>query len=111
MTLRETIARHASTVLNRADHFGESVTFVPASGSSVVVRAVVDRQYIEPTESTPRVGRRSAIVFLPTADLPDYPAAGDRLTLSMTLGGSATTVRITTVIDQDEGGVIVEVQS
>jgi len=111
MSLRETIARHAANVLNRADHFGESVTYAPLAGGSVSVRAVVDRREIEPTDATPRVSRLSAIVFLPTSGLPAYPQPGDRITLAITLGDSPTSCRITNVIEEDEGGVLVEVQS
>jgi hypothetical protein len=111
MTLRETIARHAANVLNRSDHFGESVTYTPNGGSPITLRAVVDRRDIEPTEATARVARHSAYVFLPTSGLTDYPQAGDRITLAITLGASATSCRVTNVIEEDEGGVMVEVQS
>ena len=111
MTLRETIARHARNVLNRADHFGEAVTYLPQAGGSIALRAVVDRRDIQPEELSPRVGRAAAYVFVPTADLTDYPQPGDRITLAITLGESASTCRITNVIEEDEGGVLVEVQS
>lgn len=111
MSLRETIARHAKDVINRADHFGESVTYVPQSGPSVALRVVIDRQNVEPMEGSTRVARLSAFVFLPTSDLPAYPQPGDRLTMVMTLGEAATTCRITNVIDEDEGGVMCEVQA
>jgi len=111
MTLRETIARHAANVLNRADHFGEEVTYLPQSGGSVSVRVVVDRRDIEGTDMSPRVARASAYVFVPTNALSSYPQAGDRITLPITLGEAASTCRVTNVLEEDEGGVLVEVQS
>ncbi len=111
MTLRETIERHAKTVLNRADHFGESVTYTPLSGPAVTVRVVVDRRDVEPMEGNIRVGRLAAIVFVPKGSLAAYPQPGDQITLPMQMGASATQARVTSVIEQDEGGCTVEVQS
>lgn len=111
MTLRETIARHAADVLNRTDHFGEVVTYTPIGGSPVSVQVVVDRRDIESAESTTRVGRLSAYVFVPKSKLASYPSPGDSITMAMTMGASASTARVTSVIEEDEGGVLVEVQS
>tara|TARA_R110000782_G_scaffold70464_1_gene141548 strand:+ start:4929 stop:5261 length:333 start_codon:yes stop_codon:yes gene_type:complete len=110
VTLRQTIARHAAGALTRADHFGEDVIVVQGEVSTTV-SAVIDRLDVEPMDSTSRIVRLTALVFLPVSNLPSTPTAGDRVTLAMRLGDAATSNRITRLVSQDEGGVLVEVQS
>jgi hypothetical protein len=108
VTLREMMARHAAGPLIRADHHGEPVT-VTQGETETVVSAVVDRLDLEPSEATTRVSRLVALVFLPRSPLPRLPQDGDTVTLAMRLGDTATAARITRVVSQDEGGVLVEV--
>lgn len=105
------MARHAAGALVRSDHHGEDVVLVRADDTEVTVAAVVDRMDIEPSDVTPRAARLMAMVFLPMATIGTAPAPGDRLRLAMRLGGTATTARITRIVTQDEGGVLVEVKS
>lgn len=112
MTLRQTIAAHASGALTRIDHFGESVVVITSDGSVLTtVKAVVHRFDVEPTDATTRVVRMSAMVFLPTADLVATPVPGDQIRLAMRIGGSTSDARITRIDTQDEGGITVEVQT
>lgn len=112
MTLRQTIAAHASGALTRLDHFGEDVIVITSGGSVLTtVQAIVHRFDVEPTESTGRVVRLSAMVFLPTADLVATPVPGDEIRVAMRIGGSTTDARIVRIETQDEGGIQVEVQA
>ena len=112
MTLRETIAEHASGALTRLDHFGENVVVLTNSGATATtVKAVVHRFDVEPTEATTRVVRLSAMVFLPTTDLAATPIPGDEVRLPMRIGASTSDARITRIDTQDEGGIVVEVQT
>ena len=112
MTLRQTIAEHASGALTRLDHFGESVVVITSDGAvTTTVRAVVHRFDVEPTDATTRVVRMSAMVFLPTDDLVAVPVPGDEVRLAMRLGAGTSDARITRIDTQDEGGITVEVQT
>lgn len=119
MTLRDTMARHARTVLTRSDHFGETVTFrakgAPSNGSQDRdVRAVVDRLDIEPAMPEARqVGKLRAIVALPRHATTGITAVtpGDRLLLAMRIGEAPSLARIKRIVSQDEGMFTVEVET
>lgn len=110
------MARHAAGALTQLGHNGEVVIVITGTGSEggeveTSVNAVVDRLDVEPTEGTARVVRLAAMVFLPTASLLATPVPGDKVRLAMRLGGTVSDARITRLVTQDEGGVLVEVQT
>lgn len=114
MTLRDLMNRHARTVLTRADHFGELVTYQFKSGApDRVVRAVVDRQLRRPEgEGGARFVRNRATVFIPrhaTDGVTSIERGGDKLLFAMELGGDEVVCRIDEIVDQDEAGFTVEV--
>lgn len=110
MTLRAMMARHAAGALTRVDHHGEAVDYITADAETTV-NVVVDRLDAEPSESSSRVVRLAAMVFIPTTSLPVPVAPGHSLLLAMRLGDTPTVARITRIVSQDEGGVLVEVQT
>lgn len=119
MTLRETMARDARTVLTRADHFGETVTFrgkgAPSNGSQDrSIRAVVNRFDVEPAAPDVRqVATLRAQVSIPNDATLGVTSVvpGDRLVLSMRLGEAPVVVRIERILSQDEGMFEVEVKA
>lgn len=115
MTLRELMARHARTTLTRLDHFGEEAIYVFKSGApNRTVRCVVDRLDLEPSSpSVPQVARLRARVAIPVDDVVGVTAVvpGDKLQLSMRLGAAAVTTRLTRIVSQDEGMILVEVEA
>lgn len=110
MTLRQMMARHAAGALTRVDHHGEAVDYI-IGDAEVSVNVVVDRLDVEPGESSSRFVRFAAMVFIPTASLPAAVAPGHAIRLAMRLGDTPTIARITRIVSQDEGGVLVEVQT
>lgn len=104
------MARHAAGPLVRASHHGETVTYT-APDAAGDVTAVVDRLDVEPLDGAAQVARRTAIVFLPTSELPvSSVEPGHTLRLPMRIGETAVACRITRIISQDEGGYLVEVR-
>lgn len=113
MTLRNLIARHARTVLVRADHFGEEVTYTPKGGAPRTVRCVVDRQQLQREESSPQIARWRAVLAVPNdADVGITAfTAGDKVTLAMRLGDTDLVARAATLLAVDEGIFLIEVRS
>lgn len=116
MSLRDLMARHARTVLVRADHHGESVTYVfktpPPGETTRTFLAVVNRLDVDPASpGVPQIATRRATVFLPRHDVAGVEsiAPGDKLQVVMRLGEAAVTARIGRVVEQDDGGFLVEV--
>lgn len=115
MTLRDTMARHARTVLNRADHFGESVTYNFKAGGAWSGLAVVDRLDAEAVSVAPQVNVLMANVAVPrdTDGVDGVPAIarGDTITCVMQLGQAAVTARVRQVVAQDEAMFVVRVEA
>lgn len=112
MTLRDLMNRHARTVLTRIDHFGETVTYVFKAGGSRQVRAVVNRLDVQPAgPGVSQIGRQTATVFIArhATDGVMSHTKGDKLELALELGGDEVEARIVRVIDEDEGGFLLEV--
>jgi len=115
VTLRELMARHARTTLTRHDHFGEEVTYrLKAGGPDRVVRAVVNRLDVEPgAPNVPQVAKLRAIVAIPVDATVGITAVvpGDKILLSMRLGAAPELARVRRIESQDEGMIVVEVES
>lgn len=107
MNLRQTMARHASTVLTRLDHFGEQVRRVRAGTDPIVVPVTINRRG---REFDPQTGIRAAFrraeVFTPAGY--DVKAA-DTLWFAMEEGDEETGNRVEALIRRDAGGSLWEV--
>lgn len=116
MTLRNTMARHARTVLTRMDQHGEIVTYRFKSGANDrAVRAVVDRLDIEAAQPglTQGVARQRATVAIPRSAEVGITSVspGDRIVLAMRLGDEAVSARVKRIVSQDEGMFVLEVDA
>lgn len=117
MSLRDTIARHARTTLVRADHHGETVRYVfknPDGEDDRTFLAVVNRlDNVAAAPGVPQVAHLRATIFLPRhgTDGVLAVAPGDRIEVAMRLGSAAVLTRIQSILEQDEGGFLVEVHA
>jgi hypothetical protein len=115
VTLRDLMARHARTVLVRADHHGEEVTYTFRAGGSWIGQAVVDRLDLEPLEGAPQVSVLMANVAIPrdVDGVEGIPAVtpGDYVTCVLELGKAAARARVRWVVAQDEAMFLVRVEA
>lgn len=115
MTLRDLMDLHARTTLVRADHFGETVTYVYRDDNDPKdIPAVVHRLGRQPARpGVPQGTRLVAHVFIPrdpTTGIAQFND-GDKLLLAMRLGDEPRPCRIEQVLEEDEASYLFEVMS
>lgn len=115
MNLDALMARHARTLV-RASRGGESVTWHFADGSpDRSFLAIVDRQLLEPlnTIGIPGAAALAARVWVPrgAAEGVETVSEGDQVSVVLRLGFPAARCRITSVVSEDAGGYLVQVQA
>ncbi|MBL8752266.1 MAG: hypothetical protein JNK15_03110 [Planctomycetes bacterium] len=108
------MARDARTILVRADHHGELVTYRFRAGGTRQFLAVVNR--LEKTGAAPGIEQISVLrahVFVPrhATNGITQVTTGDRIDLAMRIGDEVTTARVEDVLSQDEGGFLLEVHA
>lgn len=89
-------------------HFGETLTFWPKAGGSFSVMAVVDRTGEEPAEQFATNVERVRVQLVKTALLTAV-ADGDQIDIPFKFGAAPARGRIDRIVEQDEGGWLVEV--
>src|SRR5690606_19428047 len=67
------------------EEFGRAVTYIPDSGDSLTIKAVVRREYVDVGlgQGVPLAGMQT-VIDLRLADLPSAPARGDRVSIDGT---------------------------
>lgn len=85
------------------DEFAEEVTYTPADGDPVVIKAVVVRQEINSGgENASRTLRNQAELFVSVADVVNVDRCGDRFTLK-DVEGLNREARVAEILGHDDG--------
>lgn len=114
MTLRDSISADASLVFLNNDEFAESITYVPRSGPSRTINAVVFREQIQTLDENATVTPIWQIHVANdstdgiTSD--ELDLGGDKLTFPPRDGKTALTRSIVQLLTQDHGILVVECQ-
>lgn len=111
MTLKDSIESDAASVFLSSDEFAESVTYLPRSGGSRTILAVVDREPPTLLDSAGNVISLSFVVYVHNdattgISSSEVNTGGDKVQLHAKLGDAAVrTVSIVQMIDNDFGMV------
>lgn len=89
-------------------HFGEALTYWPKAGGSFSVTAVVDRRGEEQSELVSTNEERVLVQLVKAGSLAAV-ADGDQIDVPFKLGEAAARGRVARIVEQDEGGWLVEV--
>ena len=112
MALRDRFAKDA-VMMAKADHFGEAITWYPNGDlfAGRQVRAIVDRQEIEPRSEGNEVQAWSAVIYIPNDSTVGITSTSqkDLADVVLRIGRPAERVRVLRIINADEGFWTIEV--
>ena len=114
MSLKDHLDDDAVNVFLNTDEFAEDITYTPSGGPAKSIKAIIDREQLEPSEeSRGRVTARSANIEIAnnsTYGVDTVNKGADTVSFPVNVGEGAVSWLVVKIIDQDPGMWLLEVR-
>lgn len=107
MAFKSDLAQDAVKTFLNLDEFAEEITYTPKDGVAKVIKAVVNRQRIDPApEDAGRILINQCEIFIANNNVSGIASVnkgGDVVSFAETIGGAVISWVVADILNQDEG--------